>query len=250
MSKKQKIIYGTQSITSALEQGKIIEQILYSEILPFEQKQKLIHAAEKHSTPAIAVSQPRLASQFGSLAGHGAVAVLSKIPFITWHELLHNALGKQDRLPLIIATDGVKDPGNVGTIIRTLDAANAAGFLSDNTCTVINNRLMRNASAGAIFTLPVARTSNLTETLQHARKAGFKIFATSSHDLGKKVSLYDLKFKEPAIVVLGSEEQGISGGTLELADRLVSIPQPGNVESLNVGVAAAIIIYEFLRQNL
>jgi len=250
MSKKQRLIYGKQQIASALEADEIIEQIFID-----EQKaalfNDLIELAKAKATPFSVVKSQRLASQFGALADSGAVAIVSKIPFTSVQNLLHSLQNASSSglLPLIIALDKVQDPGNVGTIIRTLAAAGAVGLISDNTCIIANNRLMRNASAGSIFNFPIARTFNLYQALQLAKEQNFTIAATSSHRLKPSTLLYDYKFDRPMILVLGSEEHGISPQSLQIADLLLTIPQTQAVESLNVAIAAAVITYEFVRQT-
>ncbi len=253
MSKKQKIIYGFRGIIDFLQSGKTLEQILIADDVPQDSYAALMAAATNAATPVLFVSRTRLSQQFGSLAQYGALGIVSKIPFVSSRELIDRLAGQggnSGKLPLVLALDGVADPGNVGTIIRTLAAANATGLISDNTCVIVNNRLMRNSSAGAIFNFPIARTSNLLKDLEYAKQAGIRIFATSSHNFGKNVMLYDADFRQPVILVAGSEEQGVSRKVLEIADSLITIPQTDIVESLNVAVASAVIVFEAVRQNI
>jgi len=253
LSKKQRIIYGFRGIIDFLQSGKTLEQIFIADDVPQDSYAGLMAVATASATPVLFVSRSRLSQQFGSLANYDALGIVSKIPFVSSRELIDRLAGQgknSGKLPLVLALDGVTDPGNVGTIIRTLAAANATGLISDNSCVVTNNRLMRNSSAGAIFNFTIARTSNLLADLEYAKQAGIKIYATSSHKFGKNIMLYEADFRIPVIVVAGSEERGVSREVLEIADSLITIPQTKAVESLNVAVASAIVAYEAVRQNL
>ncbi len=251
MSKKQVVIHGIETISRAAEQGKKIEYVLISEETDNQSVNNFKNLLIAHNVPFELRPVYAIVQQFSYFrAEYKAIAILSKINFVSQGQIFKKLTGQSGHLPIAIALDGVKDPGNVGTIIRTLRAANAAGLISDNTCIIKNNRLMRNASAGAIFTLPIARSFNLVETLKQAQAQGIKVLATSSHDLGKKINLFSTNLDKPSIIVLGNEEKGISQEVAELADNLLMIPQPGDVESLNVGVAGSIIVFEALRQNL
>ena len=250
MSKKQIVIHGVDAITKAADEGKKIEYVLLSQeadsqIINKLKKKLLLRSIPYEIRPSYAITQ-----QFSYFKPeYVAIAIFSKINFVDTEQIFEMLSKETNNLPFVIALDGVKDPGNVGTIIRTLRAANAVGLISDNTCIIKNNRLMRNASAGAIFTLPIARSYHLAETLKAAKSHNIKILATSSHDLGKRIDLFSTKFDRPSIIVLGNEEKGISREIAEIADNLVMIPQPGDVESLNVGVAGSIILFEALRQQ-
>ena len=250
MSKQQILIFGKQAILDALTTQNI-ELAVINQQIPQPEQQQIIRELTQNGVPYELLDYHDITKRFGFFpADVEAVAVLSKINFVKDKELFEQALNTGGKLPLIIALDGVRDPGNVGTIIRTLDAADAIGLISDNTCIIRNNRLMRNASAGAIFYLPIVRTFDLIETLKQAQKLGIQVLASSSHDLGKKINLFEADLRRPSIIVLGSEEHGISKEILELSDKIIQIPQKGHVESLNVGVAGSIIIYQALRQSL
>ena len=249
MSKKQILVFGKKAVLDTLLSQNIEIAAINKQISTAEQQQ-LIDAFKSHGVPYEMLNLQDITKSFGYVPdGVEAVAIVSKIKFVDYNELFDQALNATDKLPLIVALDGVRNPGNVGTIIRSLDAADAIGLISDNTCVIRNNRLMRNASAGAIFHLPIVRTFNLIEILNQAKRRGIQIFASSSHDLPKKAGLFEIDLLKPTIIVLGSEEHGIRQEIVDLSDKIVQIPQKGHVESLNVGVAGSIIIYQALRQK-
>jgi TrmH family RNA methyltransferase len=147
---------------------------------------------------------------------------------------------------LILFCIEVQDPGNLGTIIRTADAAGATGvILSRGTVDLFNSKVVR-ASMGSIFHLPIVRIKELVETLDKLKKNQLRIVA-ADHRASQDYHQADLS--GPAAILVGNEGAGLPNEVLRLADETVKIPMPGQAESLNVGVASGIILYEALRQR-
>ena len=147
--------------------------------------------------------------------------------------------------PIVVA-DGIQDPGNLGTIIRTADAASAAGVLLIDgiTCDPLNPKALR-ASVGSVFNLPVI-TEKKEIAIAGLRSLGCRIAVSVA---GGKTHYYDSDLASPLAIVLGNEARGVSGEFMEAADVSVSIPVYGGAESLSVSAAAAILLYEALRQG-
>jgi TrmH family RNA methyltransferase len=146
---------------------------------------------------------------------------------------------------LLVATGGIQDPGNLGTIIRSAEAFAARGvLLGEKTVSPFNSKVVR-ASAGSIFREPVVRVK-LEDTVVKLKQAGVRVLATSSH---KGKPLQEVKFSGPCMIVIGSEGAGLAPEILAVADELMTIPHSDRVESLNAGVAASIILYEAARQR-
>lgn len=152
---------------------------------------------------------------------------------------------KLAHLHLGIVLERLQDPGNLGTIIRTSVAAGVDGlWLSDNSVDLDNPKVLR-SSAGEWFRLPIAVSSNITEVVKEYRSQGVQIVAT----LPKADRLYwDIDFKRPTLILLGNEGAGLTEEMLSLSDLQVKIPLHGGVESLNVAIAAALLLYEAQRQ--
>ncbi|AYD39779.1 RNA methyltransferase [Clostridium fermenticellae] len=143
-----------------------------------------------------------------------------------------------------ILVDKVQDPGNMGTIIRTADAAGALGILlTKGTVDVYNEKTLR-STMGSIFHIPVIQDDSL-EKLNLLKKHGFKLIASS---LDTDKNFYDLDLNKKVIIALGNEGNGISSQILDLSDIKIKIPMPGNAESLNVSIAGAVIMFEVVRQ--
>ncbi len=147
---------------------------------------------------------------------------------------------------IILALDGIQDPGNLGTILRTLDSANLKQIiLSENSADPYNPKVVR-STMGAIFRMNIIRTENLAKTLQSIKKHKFEIVATS---LDTEKSIYNINYNKK-VIVIGNEANGVSKEIQDLADEKVKIPMLGKTESLNASVAASIIIYEYVRGKL
>lgn len=146
----------------------------------------------------------------------------------------------------IIALDGIQDPGNLGTIIRTSDAANLKQIIvSKNTVDAYSPKVVR-STMGAIYRVKIIEVENLAETLKDLSTKGFKTVVTS---LDTEKSIYDINYSKK-IVVIGNEANGVSEEIQALANEKVKIPMLGKTESLNASVAAGIMIYEYVRQSI
>ena len=147
---------------------------------------------------------------------------------------------------LILILDNLQDPGNLGTIIRTIDSVNLKQIIvSKGSSDVYNPKVVR-STMGAIFRVKVLESENLQETIKEIKKHKFKILAT---DLNTNSSIYDEKYSKCAIII-GNEANGVSKEILSLADKKIKIPMLGKTESLNASVATGIILYEYVRQKI
>ena len=147
---------------------------------------------------------------------------------------------------IIVALDDIQDPGNLGTILRTVDSIGLTQIIiSKGTADVFNPKVIR-SSMGAIFRVKVIESEDLKQTLLEIKKHKFELLVTS---LQTKKSVYDIKYKKK-IIVIGNEANGVSKEIQELSDYKIKIPMLGKTESLNASVATGIILYEYVRQKL
>lgn len=147
---------------------------------------------------------------------------------------------------IIVALDDIQDPGNLGTILRTVDSIGLTQIIiSKGTADVFNPKVIR-SSMGAIFRVKVIESEDLKQTLLEIKKHKFELLVTS---LQTKKSVYDIKYKKK-IIVIGNEANGVSREIQELSDYKIKIPMLGKTESLNASVATGIILYEYVRQKL
>ncbi len=146
----------------------------------------------------------------------------------------------------ILALDGVQDPGNLGTIIRTADSANLNQIIvSKDTVDAFSPKVVR-STMGAIYRVNIIEVESLVETLKNLKDSGFKTVTTS---LDTSKSIYDLKYNKK-VVIIGNEANGVSKEVQKISDYKVKIPMLGKTESLNASVATGIMIYEYVRQKL
>lgn len=149
--------------------------------------------------------------------------------------------------PFMLFLDGIQDPGNMGTIIRTADAFNIDGIILGEGCVDPYNSKVVRSTMGSIFRVPLYICKNSIESLLELKGKGFNIIATSL----RGISIYnvDFNFNKKFLCIIGNEANGVSPKILDFADRQIKIPMPGNAESLNAGVAASIIMYEAMRSR-
>ena len=147
---------------------------------------------------------------------------------------------------IIIALDGIQDPGNLGTILRTIDSANLTQIIvSKDTVDAYNQKVVR-STMGAIFRINIVEVENLKETLKNIKRHKYKIMCT---DLSANKNIYEADYNKK-ILVIGNEANGVTQEVLELADEKIIIPMLGKTESLNASVATSIIVYEYIRKKL
>ena len=147
---------------------------------------------------------------------------------------------------IIIALDGIQDPGNLGTILRTVDSANLGQIIiSKNSADCYNTKVVR-STMGAIFRLNIIETDDLVDTLEKMQKNKFEVVVTS---LDTTNNIYDIEYKNK-VIVIGNEANGVSKEVQNIADKKVKIPMLGKTESLNAAVATSIMIYEYVRRTV
>ena len=147
---------------------------------------------------------------------------------------------------IIVALDDVQDPGNLGTILRTIDSIGLNQVIvSKETADAFNPKVVR-STMGAIFRVKIIEVENLQETIKMIKKHRFKLLVTS---LQTENSIYDIDFNKK-IIVIGNESNGVSKGIQQMADEKAKIPMLGKTESLNASVATGIVLYEYVRQKI
>jgi len=147
---------------------------------------------------------------------------------------------------IIIALDGLQDPGNLGTILRTLDSANLSQVIVSKTTVDAYNPKVVRSTMGAIFRINVIEVDNLKETLLEMKTHNYKVMCT---DLKAKENIYSIDYNKK-ILVIGNEANGVSKEILNIADEKIIIPMLGKTESLNASVATSIIVYEYVRRKI
>jgi TrmH family RNA methyltransferase len=230
-------IEGLRMVEEAIRSGLRFDAVFFSESGE-NQAQKLMPQLGAHVETAV-LTDKLFAGMVPSDSPQG-VAALVRYRQSSMAEILEKlAIG-----PLVIVA-GLQDPGNLGTILRSAEAFSAAGvWLGEGTVSPFNSKVVR-GSAGSIFRLPVVRVK-LLEVLPQLREKSVRVVATSSH---KGVPLPEANLATPIAILVGGEGGGVPRDLLSKADEIVAIPHAPQVESLNAGVAASIVLYEIARKK-
>ncbi|HEX9928404.1 MAG TPA: 23S rRNA (guanosine(2251)-2'-O)-methyltransferase RlmB [Pyrinomonadaceae bacterium] len=247
---KSSKIYGVLPILEALRSGKRnVEQITIADGAQINRLRDLLHLAKEQGIIVNRVPKNTLAKFVEPGANHqGVVATIAAAKYANADELLENLIAKigSGDEPLAVVLDGVEDPRNLGAIARTAECAGAhAIFLPERRAVGLTETVAKTA-AGALEYLPVAKVVNLNRLLEDLKERGIWIVGTSAN---AKMSYTDWDWTIPSAIVLGGEGKGLHRLVEENCDALVKIPLSGKIESLNVSVAAGVILYEARRQR-
>lgn len=200
---------------------------------------EIIHLAKAHCIPYLFVPRPKL----DSLDHHhqGVVAFLSPKEFSSLEDILSSS-----EVPFLVLLDGIEDPQNLGSIIRTAEGAGVDGIILPERRSVGLSKTVSQVSAGALEHLKVARVKNMARTMEDLKKRGVWLIGAES---GQEESWYDFDYELPVGIVLGSEGQGLRPLVRKKCDKILSIPLLGKITSLNVSAAATVFFYEVVRQR-
>lgn len=240
------MIEGRNAVIEALRAGTNIDKIW---IARGETDAALGHIASTAREKGIVVvdaDRRKLDSMSQTHAHQGVIAVAAVREYASVDDILAVAAQRGEK-PLIVVCDELSDPHNLGAVIRTAECAGAHGVIIPKRRSAGLTAVVAKTSAGAVSHLPVARVPNLTACLKELKDQGLWIFGTAADG---SVGLYDADLKGPAAIVIGSEGSGMSRLVAETCDFTVSIPMKGKLNSLNASAAAAILLYEAVRQRM
>lgn len=240
------LIEGRNAVIEALRAGVTIDKIYLQK---GETDKTLGHIASKaRAAGAVVVEADRrkLDAMSRTHAHQGVIALAAVREYASVEDILQAARNKDEK-PLLVICDELSDPHNLGAVIRTAECAGAHGVIIPKRRSAGLTAVVAKTSAGAVAHVPVARVPNIPSLLEELKKEGVWVFGTAADGT---TPLYDADLKGPAAIVIGSEGSGMSRLTSERCDFLVSIPMRGKLNSLNASAAAAILLYEAVRQRL
>ena len=240
------IIEGRNAVIEALRAGESIDKIYLQK---GETDKTLGHIASTARSAGVVVVEAdrrKLDAMSRTHAHQGVIAVAAVREYVSIEDILQAAKDKGEP-PLLVICDELSDPHNLGAVIRTAECAGAHGVVIPKRRSAGLTAVVAKTSAGAVSHIPVARVANLPSLLKELKKAGLWIFGSAADGT---TPLYDADLKGPAAIVIGSEGEGMSRLVTENCDFLVSIPMKGKLNSLNASAAAAILLYEAVRQRL
>ena len=239
------IIEGRNAVIEALRVGTAIDKIY---LLKGETDKTLGHIASKARETGIVVvdaDRRKLDNMSRTHSHQGVIALAAVREYVSVESILENAAAKGEK-PLLVVCDEISDPHNLGAILRTAECAGAHGVIIPKRRSAGLTAIVAKTSAGAVSYMPVARVANVSATLKELKKQGVWIFGTAA---GGNTTLYEADLKGPCAIVIGSEGDGMTRLVAENCDFLVSIPMQGKISSLNASAAAAILLYEAVRQR-
>lgn len=239
MKSKSFIIEGIKTIEEAIVNGHPIKNIIYTDQLLTTKDGEEFFQGIKHMKNLVYVPNNIFKEISDTENPQGILGIAS----FEYRDMVE--IEREDK-PFLLYLDGVQDPGNMGTIIRTADAFKVDGIIITEGCVDPYNPKVVRATMGSIFRVPLYYVLDGVEELNRLKDKGIKIYATS---LEESRFIYDVDFKESLLLVIGNESKGVSEEIFSLSHRLIKIPMPGKAESLNAGVAASIIMYEVLKQR-
>ena len=240
------IIEGRNAVIEALRSGVAIDKIYLQK---GETDKTLGHIASKAraaGTVVVEADKRKLDGMSRTHAHQGVIALASIREYVTVDSILESAAAKGET-PLLVICDEISDPHNLGAIIRTAECAGAHGIVIPKRRSAGLTAVVAKTSAGAVSHMPVARVPNIPSLLKDLKKQGVWVFGTAADGT---TDLYKADLKGPAAIVIGSEGDGMTRLAAENCDFLVSIPMRGKLNSLNASAAAAILLYEAVRQRL
>lgn len=238
------MIYGTRAVIEAILAGKDIDKIMIQTGLSNELIRELLNVARTHNVPVQQVPAERL-KRISSKNHQGVICMLSPVSFASAENLVAQAY-EEGREPFFLLLDRVTDVRNFGAVVRTAECAGIDGILIPEKGSAPITADAMKTSAGALNYVPVCREKDLKKTLKFMRESGVRIVACTEKT---DKDIYDLNLTGPMVLVVGSEEDGVSDAILRDADDLARIPLKGKIGSLNVSVAAAVAMYEVVRQR-
>lgn len=239
-----KIIFGIRPVVEAIESHKQIEKLYIKRGAEGQLMNELKDLCLRHHIHTQEVPVEKL-NRLTRGNHQGVVAQIAAIEYVGLDDILERV--PEDETPLIVVFDGVTDVRNFGGIARSAECAGAHGLITSLKSSAPVNADAVKASAGALNVIPVCRVGSIRNTLKTLQAQGFQIVAAT--EKSRKL-LYDADFRRPTAIVMGAEDKGISKEVLKLCDEQLAIPLIGHIESLNVAAAAAIMLFEVVRQRI
>ena len=244
MGYEENKIEGRNAVLEAFRSGKTIDKLFVLDGCQDGPIMTIKREAKKHDTLIKYVAKERL-DQLSETGKHqGVIAVAAAYEYAQVEDILENARQKGEA-PFVFLLDNIEDPHNLGAIIRTANLAGAHGVIIPKNRAVGLTATVARTSAGALNYTPVAKVTNITQTINELKEKGMW-FVCADMD---GTTMYNLDLKGPIGLVIGNEGEGVSRLVKEKCDYVVSIPMKGDIDSLNASVAAGVLAYEVFRQR-
>ncbi len=238
------MIYGTRAIIEAIKSGKEIEKVLLQKDVRNELTSEMVGLIKDYNFPIVKVPVEKL-NRITKKNHQGSIAFVSPINYTSVEHMISSAYEKGEN-PFVLILDRVTDVRNFGAISRTAECAGLHGIIIPSRGSALINSDAVKTSAGALNYIPVARSENLKDVINYLKESGLFVVGCTEKT---ETKFYDLDLNCPLAIIMGAEEDGISEAYLKIVNAKGKLPVKGNIESLNVSVAAGVAIFEALRQR-
>lgn len=242
----ENIIEGRNAISEALRSGRTVDKVYVAAGDTDRALSRLAAMAKEAGAVVVTADRRKLDAMSATGAHQGIIAVTAAHAYASMEDILRRAQTRGEA-PLIVVCDELTDPHNLGAILRTAECAGAHGVIIPKRRSVGLTAVVAKASAGALEYMPVVRVGNITAALRELKQRGVWIFGTAADGA---TPLYQADLKGAAAIVIGNEGVGMSRLVAENCDFQVRIPMRGEISSLNASAAAAILLYEAVRQRM
>ena len=244
MLKENEMIFGTRAVIEAIQSGKEVDKILMKRDLQSDLSRELFTIIKDTNIPLQRVPQEKL-DRLTRKNHQGVIAFISAVTYQKLEDIVP-FLYEQGKVPFIVLLDGVTDVRNFGAIARTCECAGVDAIVIPSRNSVSVNADAVKTSAGALHTLPVCKEPSINESIKFLKNCGFKVVAATEKS---EKNYNSIDYTVPTAIVMGGEDMGVAMDNLRICDEMVSIPILGNIASLNVSAAAAVLLYEVVRQR-
>ena len=239
-------VEGRNSVIELLESGRDINKIYISNGEKHGSINKIIELAKKRKVVISQVDRNKINQMSQTDNNQGVIAIVPPFDYCDVEDILQDAKNKNED-PFVVILDGIEDPHNLGSIIRTAETAGVHGIIIPKRRAALVNATVNKASAGAVEHMKIARVTNITDSIEKLKNEGLWICGT---DINANKYYYEQDLTGALGIVIGNEGNGISEKVKKNCDFLVKIPMKGKITSLNASVSAGIIMYESVEQRL
>ncbi len=239
-------IEGRNSVLELLESGKDINKIYVTRGEKHGSINKILGIARERKIIVVEKDKRQMDEMAQEENYQGVIAIVPPFKYVEIQDILQEALEKEED-PFILILDGIEDPHNLGSIIRTAETAGVHGIIIPKRRAVSVNSTVNKASAGAVEHMKIARVTNISDAIEDLKRAGLWICGT---DINAEKYYYNQDLTGPLGIVIGNEGKGISTKVKKNCDFNVKIPMKGKIKSLNASVSTGIIVYEAMKQRI
>ena len=237
-------IYGIRSVIEAINSSKDIDKVFIQIGLKGKLIGKLESLIRKNKINSSYVPTQKL-DRLSKKNHQGVIARISPINFLNIEELGEKLNSSKN--PFVLILDQINDVRNFGAIIRTAEISGVNGIIIQNSSSAPINSDTIKTSAGAIFNIPICKVNHIKDAIYHLKSMEISIISASEK---ADKNVYNVDFKKPVAIIMGSEQRGINKSVINISDEVVRLPMYGKIESLNVSVACGIFLYEVVRQRI